>query len=274
MSQAFVCIAAGSRTLPPVLPLNNCRILITRPRGQSSALAAQLEALGAQTILIPTIEIAPPASFCALDAVLTTLCSYDWLLFTSANAVDALAVRARQLNLQPHPKRIAVIGPATAAAVHQAGIHPDDPNLLIPERYVAESLAAALLPHAPGAQMLLVRAAIARDTLPDTLTAAGAHLTLAEAYRTVIPQASVAELRTLFTTAPPDAITFTSASTARNLAALLTEAALTIPSTTVLASIGPVTSQAMRELGMTPTLESEAATIPALLAALQHHFAI
>ncbi len=122
--------------------------------------------------------------------------------------------------------------------------------------------------------MLLVRAAVARDLLPEALSAAGAHVTVAEAYRTVVPQASAPELRTLFTTAPPDAITFTSASTAQNLAALLAEAALTLPPATVLASIGPVTSQAMRDLNLEPTLESEAATIPALVFALEQRFVL
>ncbi len=255
-----------------MLPLQDCRILITRTRGQASALDAQLQAHGAQTILIPTIEITVPASFCALDAALATLRSYDWLVFSSANAVEAFVLRARHLALQPHPRRIAVVGPATAAAVHRCGIDPDNAEILIPETYVAASLADALLPHAPGATMLLVRAAVARDTLPDVLSAAGARVTVAEAYRTVVPEASAPALRTLFTEAPPAAITFTSASTAQNLAALLAEAALTLPAGTVLASIGPVTSEAMRRLGFEPTLESDAATIPSLVAALAGHF--
>jgi uroporphyrinogen-III synthase len=117
--------------------------------------------------------------------------------------------------------------------------------------------------------MLLVRAAVARDILPESLTAAGATVTIAEAYRTIIPKNSIAELRTLFTTHPPDTITFTSASTAQNLMALLEAAQLKLPSGIVLASIGPITSQAMRELGMEPTIEAAEATIPALVAALQ-----
>ena len=91
-------------------------MLVTRAAGQASALAEALEAEGATAILIPAIEIVPPASYCALDAALTTMLTYDWVLFTSANAVGASARRARTLNLPLHAKGIAAIGPSTAAA--------------------------------------------------------------------------------------------------------------------------------------------------------------
>ncbi len=113
----------------------------------------------------------------------------------------------------------------------------------------------------------------ARDTLPETLAAAGATLTLAEAYQTIIPESSITALRDLFNAGPQlDAITFTSASTAQNLAALLESAGLTLPPATTLASIGPITSQAMRDLGLSPTLEASESTILALLEALGKHF--
>jgi len=256
-------------TLAKVPTLDHVRILITRPRGQTSTLAQLIEAEGAIPILIPTIELVPPASWCGLDAALTALHSFDWLLFTSANAVYAFAHRARTLSLPVHPKRIAAIGPATAKAVQEALDRPVD---LIPPKYVAESFADAMLPHAPGASMLLVRAAVARDLLPEALTAAGATVTIAEAYRNVIPTDSIAELQQLFSTNPPDVITFTSASTAQNLSALLEASSLTIPAKIVLASIGPITSGAMRELGMVPTIEATESTIPSLVAALTTHF--
>ncbi len=247
-------------------PLHNRRILITRPEGQSSTLATLLEAHGATTIQIPTIAIAPPASYCALDAAITSLRTYDWLLFTSANAVRALATRARTLNLPAKPRRVAAIGPATARALAETGIAPQAD--LIPPQAVAESFAAALIPHAPGASMLLIRAAIARDHLPEALVAAGAKLTLAEAYRNVVPPEAAAQLRSLFTHEPPDAITFTSASTANNLAAILSEAQITIPPATVLASIGPITTQAMQDLNLKPTIEARESTIQSLVEAM------
>jgi uroporphyrinogen-III synthase len=246
------------------------RILITRTRPQASDLATQLEALGAIPILIPTIEIAPPTSFAALDAALTCLGTYDWLLFTSANAVDAFHRRAQFLHLTQLPRHIAVIGPATLSAANAIGLTVD----LIPPRYLGESLAEALLSEAPGKSFLLVRAAEARDTIPETLTAVGATVTIAEAYRNQLPPDSIPAIQHLFS-APeryPDAITFTSASTARNLCALLEAANLTLPPKITLASIGPITSEALRDLGHEPSIEAPEPTIPALVASLEAHF--
>ena len=118
--------------------------------------------------------------------------------------------------------------------------------------------------------MLFVRAAEARDHLPEALAAAGADVTVAEAYRNRTPPESIPVLQHLFS-APalyPDAITFTSASTARNLAGLLEAAGLALPHHILLASIGPITSEALRDLGLTPTVEASAATIPALVESL------
>jgi uroporphyrinogen-III synthase len=252
------------------MPLTNKRILITRTRHQASDLAARLEALGAIAILIPTIEIVPPASFATLDAALTCLRTYDWLLFTSANAVEAFHRRAQFLHLTQLPKKIAVIGLATLSAANAIGLPVDH----IPPRYIGESLAESLLPEAPGKSFLLVRAAEARDHIPETLTAAGATVTIAEAYRNQLPPDSILALQTIFDSPGhyPDAITFTSASTARNLCALLEAANLTLPPNITLASIGPITSEALRNLGHEPTIEAHQATIEALVQSLAQHF--
>jgi uroporphyrinogen-III synthase len=249
-----------------VPPLANKRILITRTRHQASDLAAQLEALGATTILIPTIEIVPPASFAALDAALTCLRTYDWLLFTSVNAVEAFHRRAQLLHLTQLPKHIAAIGPVTLSAANAIGLTVD----LIPPQYIGESLAESLLPKAPGKSFLLVRAAEARDHLPETLTAAGATVTIAEAYRNQLPPDSIPALQTIFASPEhyPDAITFTSASTARNLFALLEAANLPLPPNITLASIGPITSETLHDLGHPPTIEAAEPTIPALIQSL------
>ena len=246
------------------------RILITRTLPQASSLAARLETLGAIPILIPTIEIAPPTSFAALDAALTCLSTYDWLLFTSSNAVEAFHRRAQFLHLTQLPKHIAVVGPATLNAANAIGLNVD----LVPPHYLGESLAESLLPEAPGKSFLLVRAAQARDTIPESLTAVGATVTIAEAYRNQLPPGSIQALHALFASPEnyPDAITFTSASTARNLMALLEAANLTLPPNIALASIGPITSEALRDLGHQPTIEAPEATIPALVAALEAHY--
>ena len=249
-----------------MLPLANRRILITRAAGQASALATQLEALGATTIQIPTIELVPPTSYAALDAALTSLHTFDWLIFTSPNAVRAFVTRATENGLKPKPNRIAAIGLATAREVKQSGLAAQID--LMPLIATGEHLAEVLKQHASGSSMLLVRAAAARDVLPETLTLCGAAVTIAEAYETIVPKDSVDRLWEMFMDAPPHVITFTSASTAQNLMAILNAGTLYIPRGTVLASIGPLTSQAMRELGLEPTCEAREATIPALVQAL------
>jgi len=252
-----------------VLPLDHVRILITRTRSQASELAAQLEALGAETILIPTIELAPPSSYCVLDAALASLRSFDWLLFTSANAVDCFIERARQQGITPNPKRIAAIGPATAKAVERHNLTVD----LIPPIYIAESLAEALIPEASGKNFLLVRAEEARDILPDTLATAGATVTIAPAYRNQTPPDAIPALHRIFATPEthPHVITFTSSSTARNLLTLLETANLKLPLEVILASIGPITSETLRDLGHAPTLEAGEPTVASLTEALATH---
>ena len=307
----------------------NRRILITRSIKQSSALAEQLAACGFDPLLIPAIELVDPTSFATLDTALAHLDTFHWLLFTSANAVEAFhrrwACTPKQLpqgsgadlvpqgnatNLVPQGSatnlipqgsatkqvpqgfslgshgvakeagfspevcfppglQIASIGPATARALESVGLTPT----LTPPQAVAESLAEALLPHArqpdgTPTRFLLVRAEQARDHLPDTLRSAGAEITIAPAYRTVIPEASIAAIRDLFSHPAnyPAAITFTSSSTAINLIALLNASGLTLPPDIPRISIGPVTSQALCDLNLPPTAESPTPTIPDLTA--------
>jgi uroporphyrinogen-III synthase len=256
-----------------MLPLAGKRILTTRTRQQASSLAAQLEALGAIPIAIPTIEIVPLQSYAALDAAIRQLDTFDWLVFTSANAVDIFAQRRDEISshrTSSHLPKIAAIGPATAEAVQRIGLE----VALVPPRFVNESLAEALSPQVAGSRVLLVRAEEARDVLPDSLALAGASVTIAPAYRNQIPAGSILALQTALndSTAYPAAITFTSASTARNLVALLQEAGLVLPANVVLASIGPITSQSLREAGYEPTVEAGESTIPALLEALCDYF--
>ena len=259
------------------------RILITRTRSQASTLAAGLTEQGAIPIVIPAIEIVPPLSFVALDQTLASLGDFDWVIFTSSNAVDAAVRRARDLRLVLRPRRLAVIGPATAAAISNAAIVPLDPSVLLPPKAIAESLLTQLLPLLASrpsrlgfVTIALLRAESARDILPDTLRAAGALVTIAPAYRTVIPVTSVEALRRSFT-APrkfADAVTFTSSSTANHLPPLLSAAGLSLPPATLRISIGPATSATLVELGMPPHAEATAPTIPALIDALTQAFSL
>ena len=253
--------------------------MITRTRQQASALAAQLEALGADPILIPTIEVVAPTSFIALDAVITNLSnsanSFDWLIFTSANAVHALVDRANIQGVPLHPKHIAAIGPATQNVVEHSGLKPQSSEILMPSSYVAEFLADALLKHSTFPQhFLLMRAEEARDILPSTLEAAGHRVTIAAAYRNITPLGTLPALQKLFATPAdhPDVITFTSSSTARNLVKLLESIGHTISTDIALASIGPITSATLRELGYQPTIEAAEPTIDSLTVAIAHHF--
>ena len=236
-------------------------MLVTRARGQASALVELLEAEGAEAIVIPTIEIVEPESFAEMDEALGRLAEFGWVIFTSANAVEVFAARTRLVE----GLKVAVIGPATGKAVERLLGRAAD---LMPNEFVAESLLESLLPVAKGAAMLLVRAAVARDVLPEKLRAAGARVTVVDAYRTVVPEGSVTALKELFGTRPPDAVTFTSGSTVRNLADLMALAGVVMPGGMVMASIGPVTSGVMREVGWEASVEAAEATIPALVKAL------
>jgi uroporphyrinogen-III synthase len=252
------------------------RILITRAPHQASPLADALRARGLDPILIPTIELAPPTTFAPLDAAIANLTgqgsqpSFHWLLFTSANAVEAFANRLSTPNdLLPSPCLIAAIGPATARSINELlGTKPT----LTPSKAVAESLAEALLPYAKQpdgtpTRFLLIRAETARDILPETLQKAGGEVTIAPAYRTIIPQESLPKICDLFHSPEtyPDAITFTSSSTVTNLLDLLAAAGLSLPRDIPRISIGPITSQTLRDHGLPPHAQSEEPTIDSLV---------
>ena len=238
------------------------RVLVTRAPHQASALGDALIAHGLRVVSIATIALAPPSDeYATLDREVTRLDEYDWLLFTSANAVAVFAERLED-EAVPLSCGIASIGAATSKALRDAGF----PVRLQAQTAVAESLAKVLLPHASGSRMLLVRAETGRDVLLDQLTTAGAEVTLAPAYRTIIPAEAADRLRREL--AAVDAITFTSSSSVTNLFALMESAGLTLPPGVVLASIGPVTSTTLREHGHAPTIEARDASVAALASAV------
>ena len=277
---AYVATSLQSIAAMPS-PLAGRRILVTRTRSQASALADALLDQAAIPIVIPAIEIASPDSFTALDEVLVSLHEFDWVIFTSANAVDAVVSRARHLRLDLQPRRLAAIGPATRAALAAAAIAPLFPPVLLPPVAVAESLLDQLLPaltarspHFVPVKICLIRAQMAREILPEGLRAAGAFVTIAPAYRTVVPVASVDTLRQSFSYPATfaDAVTFTSSSTALHLPPLLSAAGLSLPAATRRVSIGPATSATLCELGMPAHTEAATPTISALIDALIQAF--
>lgn len=237
-------------------PLGGKRVLITRARHQAGQLSAELARLGAEAVEIPTIEILPPISFGRIDAALRHLRDFDWLVVTSVNAVRAIRERVQVLRLElssfGHLK-IAAVGAMTARALAEGGLM----ATVTPDDYVAESLIDAIGDKAKSFRVLIVRAAIARDVIPDELRKRGAQVEIVEAYRTTIPQSSVAKITEVFTAGPPDAVTFTSSSTVANFFQLLREAGYeTRPEGMLAISIGPVTSQTLREHGWSPAAEA------------------
>ncbi len=228
--------------------------MVTRTREQSSALARSLRQLGAEVLEVPTIRIEPPASYVLLDAALARISEYDTLLVTSANTARVLAQRRPPPWTPSQPFTVAV-GPATADALREAGLRVD----LQPTPAIAESVVRELVPGARGKRMLLPRASIARDLLPDRLREAGASVEIVEAYRTVLEEKSRAMLQAAFDpgTPPVDAVTFTSSSTVENFFTLLgNDAARQALGGTRACSIGPITSATLRTFGSEPVEEA------------------
>jgi uroporphyrinogen-III synthase/uroporphyrinogen III methyltransferase/synthase len=202
-----------------------------------------------------------------MDAALLQLGSYDWLILTSSNAVRALVQRAASLgfsleNMVLPP--VAAIGEATAATARKAGMR----VAFRPEIYLSESLIEGLHAHVAGKRILLVRASVARDVIPDALRAAGVTVDVVDAYQNVMPEAAPEQLRRVLA-AGIDAVTFTSSSSATHLADAACLAGIAWPFASVPAvSIGPVTSRTLRDLGWPPAAEAEPSDIPRLIAAV------
>src|SRR5216683_1682746 len=224
-------------------PLAGTRILVGRARHQAGSLSASLRSLGASVIEIPFIEIRKPQSHRPLDEALKNIRSYDWLIFTSANGVEAMWDRFRKLRLTRRTLahlQIAAIGPATKKAIVKHGLKVK----MVPEEYVAESVVRGLRDKVNGKRVLLVRAKVARDVIPEELRAAGAEVDVVEAYETVVPKKSGERLRALMKDAArrPHIVTFTSSSTVRNFAELLGSSRMGALKSVQCASIGPITS--------------------------------
>jgi uroporphyrinogen-III synthase len=253
-------------------PLSGWRILTTRASKQSGGLAAPLREMGAEVIEIPTIEIKPPTSYKALDAALKNIAKYDWLILTSVNGVEALFARLKKLRIAPEKLahlQVAAIGPATQREIENNGLE----VAVTPDRYVAEAVVEALKGKTQAKRVLLVRAKVARDVLPTELRKSGAKVDVAEAYETHVPKGAKAKLNRLFSndTSRPDIVTFTSSSTATNFLALLEKDHWHGLREIWLASIGPVTSDTLRQAGFKPNIEALEYTMEGLTLAICKH---
>lgn len=242
--------------------------MVGRARHQAGNLSVSLRSLGASVIEIPFIEIRKPESLQPLDQALTSLKTYQWLILTSVNGVEAMWSRLRKLKIskaQLKQLKIAAIGPATKKAIVKHGLKVQ----MMPEEYVAESVVKGLRDKVSGKRVLLVRAKVARDVIPDELRKAGAEVDVVEAYETVVPEKSKARLRALMKSARrPHVVTFTSSSTAKNFAELLSTAQARSLKNVQFASIGPVTSATLRELQLPVAIEAREFTMGGLIRAI------
>jgi uroporphyrinogen-III synthase len=269
-------------------PLGGVRVLVGRARHQAGALSSELSKLGATVLEIPFIEIRKPQSFKPLDSAIKNLAQYDWLILTSANGVEAMWERMDKLNLEfpavreaheaspfagltaasaTRGLRIAAIGPATKKAIEKRGANVD----VVPKEYVAESVVRSLRRRVKGKRVLLVRAKVARDVIPQELRRAGAHVDVVEAYETVVPESSRTRLQVALENPRqrPHIVTFTSSSTVKNFVELLGPLGKRISVNGILtASIGSVTSSTLRALGFSVDIAAKEFTIPGLVAAI------
>lgn len=253
------------------LPLEGWRILVSRAREQAGKLSDGLRAAGAEVMEIPFIEIRPPRSYKCMDDGLRLVSEYEWLILTSVNGVQALFARMEKLGIPKRrllPLNIVAIGPATRAAIEKEGLQ----VAVTPKEYVAESVVEALHSKVKGKRVLLCRAKIARDVIPRELRALGAFVDVVEAYETVIPAASRVKLRRVLREGlnRPHAITFTSSSTVKNYVSLLgiRSGKSKLVQGVLNASIGPVTSDTLRDYELTVDIQANEYTIPGLIGAL------
>ncbi len=255
-------------------PLAGTSVVVTRSADQATGLVEALEAFGADVLLMPVIAIADPSDWEPFDAAVRRLDSYDWIVFTSTNGVDLFEQRLSRLGrrLSDLRVRFAAVGRATAERLAARGAVPD----MVPRAARAEALVEAFrdLGAAAGARVLLPRAEEAREVLPDELRALGFTVDVVPMYRlvTALPPPGVLErLRA----GGVSAVTFASGGTARRFVDVVRDAGLDageLLAGLTVASIGPVTSEALRELGVEPDVEAREASAASLAEALADHF--
>jgi len=254
-------------------PLTGRRVLVTRASGQAFGLSQPLRELGAEVIEVPTIEIRSTGSYATLDNALIKIDHYDTLILTSVNGVEMLFERYNRLGLPIEDMQhllVVAIGPATAREIQSEGLGVS----IVPEKYVAESVVEALRGKIfKGSRVLLVRAKVARDVLPDELRKAGATVDVIEAYETVVPEGAAERLNKIFANPAtrPHVVTFTSSSTATNFFCLLAPDQREHLRDVCLASIGPVTSETLTKAGFAPTVEAREYTMGGLVEAIARY---
>lgn len=264
--------AAHNRSVGAAAPLVGCRVAVTRPAGQADRLCRLVDQRGGEAVRLPLIEIRPPADWSSIDEAILTVEQADWVVFTSVNGVRLWMERMRLLrggaDAMSAP-RIAVIGPATAAALREYGLTP----AVVPSAYIAEGLLEELSRRVgKGVRILLPRAEEARELLSVGLRQRGADVLDVAMYSTSPAAAEVAAaLRRELASGRLTALTLTSSSTARSLAQALGRR-LDLLGGTGIITIGPVTSGTARELGLSVAAEAREHTSEGLIVALESWF--
>ena len=254
-------------------PLWGKTAVVTRTREQASALSSLLSAAGARCLEVPTMEIGPPDDWAPLDAALAKLSQYQWLVFTSANGVAAFIKRLFEQGRDVRALgglKIAAIGPATAQALGAWGLKAD----VMPSQFKAEVLLEALSPQvSPGDKVLLARAQIAREVLPQGLVRLGVEVDVAPVYKARHVTQMPPEAQAAFKEGKADILTFTSSATVHNFALLVgKERFQALAKNAVVAAIGPITGGTLKEYGITPQIQPQDFTIPALVEAIVDYF--
>ena len=238
------------------------RVLITRPRAQADVLAESLRLAGFEPVFFPVIEIQPIEGNVALERAVSKLGCYDWVVFTSVNAVDAVFENySSAFQQEGSALKFAVIGPKTAEALQTRGITPD----FVPDEYIAESILPGL-GDLRGKWVLLPRAEIARKTLPEAIFEAGGIPHEIAVYKTLPAQPDPDGLAAL--ESGVDIITLTSSSAVRNLASIARQYELdplSLPGNPLFVCIGPITEQTAREEGLVNLVTAEAYTTQGMI---------
>lgn len=252
-------------------PLFGKTVIVTRARAQASDLTAKLEAEGAKVVEVPAIKIVPPADFAPLDEAVANIADYKWLILTSANGVEYFFNRMEVAGKDARALagvKIAAIGSATAAALKGFGIKAD----LIPSAYKAEELAEALEGEVKaGDKLLLARAKVAREVLPEKLRALGCEVNVVTAYETVTDCGNKKELVELLSSGEASVVTFTSSSTVSNLIEALGDDKELL-NKAALACIGPVTEATLNKAGFKSSINAEQYTIDGLMKAIKEFY--
>jgi uroporphyrinogen III methyltransferase/synthase len=255
-------------------PLFGKRIVLTRAREQAREFSRLLAAFGAEAIEAPTIKIVAPAGWEALDRAIARLNDYAWLIFTSANGVapfmTRLTLARRDVRALAH-LRVAAIGPRTADELARHGLAAD----VIPSEFQAEGLLATMSTHdLRGKKVLIPRAEVAREFLPDQLRLKGASVDVIPVYRTVAPIADLSQLKEQMQAGSVDVVTFTSSSTVTNFVEMLggEAEARRLAAKATIACIGPITARTAEEYGLTVGILPAENTVPALAEAIVRYY--